>query len=138
MRRVHRLVVWSVVIAITITGSGLVPASAEEDPRIRAYQEQLDRMQKEMDDMRARLRALEAEHRTSKGAAAAPVVAPAPAPSAPAPQQAAAAPPPAPAVAEQDRKIGVLATEVERLKSALVLPANKEMKSAYGLGPAAS
>jgi len=136
MRKTHRFVAWWLLIAIATAGLGVVSAGADEDPRIRAYQEQLDRMQKEMDDMRSRLRALEAEHRKSKGEAAAPVAAPPPPAAAPAPQQAAA--PTAPAVVEQDRKIGVLATEVERLKSALVLPANKEMKSAYGLGPAAS
>jgi hypothetical protein len=40
--------------------------------------------------------------------------------------------------AEQDRKIGVIASEVEKLKSSLVLPEHKELKSLYGLGPAAS
>ena len=55
------------------------PAVAEDDPRIRAYQEQLDRMQKEMDDMRGRLRALEDERRapaTAAPAAPAPAAAP--------------------------------------------------------------
>ncbi len=132
-----RLVVWSMVVAFAIAGLGPASAVAEDDPRIRAYQEQLDRMQKEMDDMRARLRALEAERRGPKdGKGAGPVaVTPPPAP-VPAPQTVTA--PAAPAVAEQDRKIGVLATEVERLKSALVLPENKELKSSYGFGPAAS
>ena len=127
-------------------------ARADDDPRIRAYQEQLDRMQREMDDMRAKLRALEEEKRQAGGtpsraatvpAPAAPpsavVAAPATAPAAP-PAAVVAAPaaPPAAAAAEQDRKIGVLAGEVERLKSLLVLPENKELKSYYGLGPAAS
>jgi len=112
-------------------------ARADDDPRIRAYQEQLDRMQREMDDMRAKLRALEAEKRQAGGKPA--TAAPAPAPAAPPPAVVAApAPPPAAAAAEQDRKIGVLAGEVERLKSLFVLPENKELKSYYGLGPAAS
>jgi hypothetical protein len=123
VRRKH-IAAWSMVVVL----AGLVPAFADDDPRIRAYQEQLDRMQKEMDEMRAKLRALEAERHPATGK----VVESVP----PAPQPAAA--PAAPAVAEQDRKIGVLATEVERLKSALVLPASKELKSVYGLGPAAS
>jgi hypothetical protein len=131
MVKPSRLVAWSLLAAIALSSLEIVPAVAEEDPRIRAYQEQLDRMQKDMDEMRAKLRALETEHTPpgEKKAAAAPA----------APQG--ATPPSAGAlatVAEQDRKIGVIATEVERLKSALVLPANKEMKSAYGLGPAAS
>ena len=84
--------------------------------------------------MRAHLRALEDERHGSKAARAAePAVAPTPPPAA-----AVSAPAAAPAVAEQDRKIGVLATEVERLKRALVLPEHKELKSIYGLGPAAS
>lgn len=105
------------------------PVMADDDPRIRAYEQQLDRMQKEMDEMRARLRALEQERgKPAREPAAA--AAPAPAPGAPVVA--------APAVVEQDRKIGVLATEVERLKRALVLPEHKELKSVYGLGPAAS
>jgi hypothetical protein len=108
-------------------------ARADDDPRIRAYQEQLDRMQREMDDMRARLRALEAE---KQGAGEKRVQA-APSPAAPAVVAAPAAPASA-ATAEQDRKIGVLAGEVERLKSLIVLPENKQLKSYYGLGPAAS
>lgn len=129
-----RLVAWIVLANVLAAQVGVLPALAEDDPRIRAYQEQLDRMQKEMEDMRARLRALEEERgtargRTSKDTAVAPAAAPVPA------AQGATA---APAVAEQDRKIGVLASEVEKLKRALVLPEHKELKSIYGLGPAAS
>ncbi len=131
MVRVKRTT-WVLVVTLVVALCPM-PASAEDDARIRVYQEQLDRMQKEMDEMRAQLRALEAERRPAPGkgeAAAAPKAGPA------------AAPPEAGALAttnaEQDRKIGVLATEVERLKSALVLPEHKELKSVYGLGPAAS
>ena len=120
-------------------------------------------MQKEMDEMRAKLRALEAERHPGKAAASAAVPATPPSTgaatttgagsgtttvsgaatttgAAPAPGAATAAvsTPSAPATAEQDRKIGVLATELERLKSALVLPPNKELKSLYGYGPAAA
>ncbi len=129
----RRMVAWW-MIAVAVAAVAM-PAVAEDDPRIRAYQEQLDRMQREMDDMRARLRALEEERRTG---ATRP-----PAPSAAEPSRAAAPSAPAAAVpaataAEQDRKIGVLATEVERIKSLLVLPQVKELKSSYGFGPAAS
>jgi hypothetical protein len=120
---------------LALSAGIVTPVAAEDDPRIRLYQEQLDRMQKEMGDMRSRLKALEDERRGAKPAKAAPPAVPLPA--------AAAAASTAPVVAEQDRaeqdrKIGVLATEVERLKSALTLPQNKELKSVYGLGPAAS
>jgi hypothetical protein len=128
-------IVASLMIAVLLAGM-VTPAIAEDDPRIRAYQEQLDRMQKEMDEMRARLKALEDERRTTAPAPAkkgAPTVA---APAVP-PAEEAAAPVKA-AVAEQDQKIGVLAAEVEKLKSILVLPEHKELKSIYGFGPAAS
>ncbi len=134
MTQKNRLVGWSMVVVLCSVGIMAPPVGADDDPRIRAYQEQLDRMQKEMDEMRGRLRALEEERRSSAPDRAAQPAAAAPS-SALAP--AVASVPAAPA-AEQDRKIGVLATEVERLKSALVLPANRELKSSYGLGPAAS
>lgn len=135
----RRFVAGSLLVAVLVVQTGALPVLAEDDPRIRAYQEQLDRMQKEMDDMRARLRALEAERGTPSRAPRE-----AAAPAAPAPAVAAPAAPPAQTTTaaattvEQDRKIGVLATEVERLKRALVLPEHKELKSFYGLGPAAS
>ena len=100
---------------------------AESDPRIEAYQKQLESMQRQMDELKARLKALEDERAKPAPVAAQPAAA--------APQPSAAA---APVVAEQDRKIGVLAAEVERLKSSLILPEAKEYKSYYGLGPAAS
>lgn len=123
----NRLVAW--ILLPTLVLALATPVRAADDATIRAYQQQLDRMQKEMEEMRARLRALEQERGTPVRAPSA-AAAPAPAPAAPAAA--------APAVAEQDRKIGVLATEVERLKRALVLPEHKELKSIYGLGPAAS
>ncbi len=125
--------------AALVVATLAAPAHAESDPRIEAYQKQLQSMQQQMDELRARLKALEDERASGKaapaGAAGAPIGAP-PATTAGAPARA-AAPPPAVA-AEQDRKIGVLAEEVERLKSSLTLPEAKEYKSYYGLGPAAS
>jgi hypothetical protein len=56
----------------------------------------------------------------------------------PAPKTAEAPPPAAEKPAETARKVDVLVDEVERLKSAIVLPEKKELKSIYGLGPAAS
>ncbi len=134
MMGTKRIAAWTMAGVMAVAAvAAPVAARAEDDARIRAYQTQLDRMQKEMDEMRARLRALEQERSAPAGRAAAPA---APAPAAPAP--AVATVPAPPVAAEQDRKIGVLATEVERLKSKLVLPENKELKSLYGFGPAAS
>ena len=39
---------------------------------------------------------------------------------------------------EAERKTDILASEVEKLKNALVIPESREYKSQYGLGPAAS
>src|SRR6266404_1257102 len=118
----------SIAIALAIAGAAS-RVVAEEDPRIRAYEQQLERMQHEMDELRARLRVLEEERGMR----------PAPATGAAAPE----APPPtrvtgAPAPSQQDRRIDVLAHEVESLKSRLVLPEARALKSYYGLGPAAS
>jgi hypothetical protein len=134
MVKLRRVLGCWLVLTVVVAGD-LGAARAEDDPRIRAYQEQLDRMQREMDDMRARLRALEQERQNAGAKPSRPAAGPAP--SAPA-VVAAPAPAPAGAAAEQDRKIGVLAGEVDRLKSLLVLPENKQLKSYYGLGPAAS
>jgi hypothetical protein len=109
-------------LAAAVMSTTLTPVvhAAQSDPRIEAYEKQLQSMQRQMDELRARLKALEEERAAAPAAATA------------------TPPAQAPAVAEQDRKIGVIATEVERLKSSLTLPEAKEYKSAYGLGPAAS
>jgi len=118
------------VVALALLGvlaeSLAPPPTTADDVLVRAYEQRLDRMQREMDELRSRLRELEKE-RDHPGAA--------PAGEAPVSGTAAAL---APAPAEQDRKIGVLAEEVERIKSQLVLPETKEYKSIYGFGPAAS
>ncbi len=129
---VRALIAMAVVAAIL----GAVPAAAEDDPRIRAYEQQLEHMQHEMDDLRARVRTLEEErgmHPAPAAAGAAATKAPAaggPEPATPAGSAAAAS--------DQNRKIDVLAHEVESLKSRLVLPEARALKSYYGLGPAAS
>lgn len=130
--KARRIVARSLLAALLTAQMGALPVLADDDPRIRAYQEQLDRMEKEMREMRARLRALEEARDRPRGASA---EAAAPAAAAPAgtPEPIAG-----PGTSEQNRKIDVLATEVERLKQALVLPEHKELKSLYGLGPAAS
>ena len=45
-----RIVAWTMMVVVV--GGGLArPVVAEDDPRVRAYQEQLDRLQKEMDEL---------------------------------------------------------------------------------------
>jgi len=142
MMALTRTHVRSIAIALAIAGAAS-RVVAEEDPRIRAYEQQLERMQHEMDELRARLRVLE-EERGMRPAPATGAAAPATGGAAPETRAAAPeAPPPtrvtgAPAPSEQDRKIDVLAHEVESLKSRLVLPEARALKSYYGLGPAAS
>lgn len=135
------------VVAILAATSGVVPrpALAEDDPRIRAYEQQLEHMQHQMDELRNRLRALEEERgmspsraSDSAGGAAVPARAAEPAPAHPAEAGGAPAAAASPATTTQDRKIDVLAHEVEALKSRLVLPEGKALKSYYGFGPAAS
>jgi hypothetical protein len=127
-------------VAIALCGA-LAPAHADDDPRIRAYEEQFQRMQRQMDELRDRVRVLE-EERAARPIAGQPAPAPAPAaqhgapasvPVGAAPAATSAAPAAAP-----DRRVDVLAQEIERIKSQLVLPATKEYKSLYGFGPAAS
>jgi hypothetical protein len=105
-------------------------AVAADDEVIRAYRERLDAMEQEMRAMRERLRALEAE---PAGAPGTPARARGDEPAAPVVSDAAPA-----KDAEQDEQIGVLAGELDRLKSRLVLPEGREYKSLYGFGPAAS
>jgi hypothetical protein len=128
------------VLLVLLTGvTRVAPAAAADDPaktatdvqRIRADEEKIERLQREVDELRARLRALEESHAAQPAGTA--VAGGEPSVTAPA-----GGPPPATATVEQDRKIGVLAREVERIKSKLVLPEAKEYKSAYGFGPAAS
>ena len=115
---------------------------ADDDPRIRAYEQQLEKMQHEMDEMRARLRELEAERGmqpAASGGAAAKLPAASAAAAAAQPSPAASpAPARVAAPSEQDRKIDVLAHELDALKRSIVLPETRSLTGAYGFGPAAS
>lgn len=96
---------------------------------VESLKHELEAVRKERAELRREREALEAE-RAAKPAAVPPET---PAPGAVAPPVASAA-----AQQETDRKVGVLAEEFEKLKSAIVLPESKELKSYYGLGPGAS
>jgi hypothetical protein len=126
-RRRWRALTALALLALQVMVPPLVAAA--DDDVIRAYRERLDAMEREMREMRERLRVLESERAGERAPAGAAVETAAP----PAVQAAEPA-----KDADQDQKIGVLATEVERLKSKLVLPEGKEYKSLYGFGPAAS
>jgi hypothetical protein len=81
----------------------------------------IQRLQKELEAVRAEREALQQERKALEAERAE-----------------APAPPPPPAQAETERKVDILAEELERVKSRIVLPETKEYKSFYGLGPAAS
>ncbi len=85
------------------------PARAAEDPAIRAQMEQLERKQE----------ALQAEMQELR-------------------KKLEAAPPAETKVVEVERKQNVITEEVRKIREALALPETKELKSEYGLGPAAS
>ena len=95
---------------------------------IRQLETELDAVRAERARVERERKALEAERATleaeKKGVA----------PGAPA----AAAAGPEPAPTETSRKVDILTEEVEQLKENLNLPPTRELKSKYGLGPAAS
>jgi hypothetical protein len=112
------------------------PAHADEEiERLREKARALvEELETELDAVREERRQLEAERRAmerQRAVATPPVAASAPPPPAAAP--AGSEPPP-----DSEGKFDILAAEVERLKEQFVLPATKEYKSQYGLGPAAS
>jgi hypothetical protein len=117
------------VLSLTLVVAAAPSTARAGDDPTRAYEERLQQMQQEIDALRERLRALEAER-----GKVAPV---------PSSEQATAPAPAAPLAAtstdtEQNSRIGILAEEVESIKNQLVLPKVKELKSFYGFGPAAS
>jgi len=126
---------WAAVL--TVVGSLLGPISATADEaELQQRLEQLEEQQKKMMEEMQRLRQELEKAKAEKALQPKPVeVAPAPVP-VPAPAAAAAAP--AEDVKEVQRRQVILTEEVRRLREMLVLPENKQMKSYYGLGPAAS
>jgi len=124
--RPHRL--GSALLLTLLTVAAPVPtlADAELDALKREAQELVDRLRDELDAVQTERRRLEAERRGTEAPAQAPAAA------------AVAAPAAAEAPAETERKVNVLTEELARLKESIVLPEGKELKSYYGLGPAAS
>jgi hypothetical protein len=110
------------------TGAG--PAGADDsDARIRMLEEQIRVLQQQMQQL------IDARTEESAPAVAQPTAATAAQPAAEAPAQ---APATEARVDEVERRQGILTDEVRALREALVLPEDKELKSQYGLAPAAS
>ena len=120
------------VLAAALRPAGVPPpALAGEIDDLRQQAEQLiDELQRELDAVRAERRSLEAERSRLEEERKALEAERTP--------EEGSAPTVAEAPTEADRKVSILAAEVERLKETIVLPESKEYKSYYGLGPAAS
>ncbi len=125
--RARLLLVSAAAIALMVVD----PAAAKDLEELKREAEQLiqrldteiENVRRERDALRREREALEAERKAGTQ----------PTPSGALPPTAAAEPP-----AETARKVDVLTQEVEQLKSNILLPPTKELKSQYGLGPAAS
>ncbi len=118
----------SVLLLIVLAAAVPAPAraDAELDALKREAQDLVDRLREELDAVQTERRRLEAERRGTTEPAGAPTATTAPEPAV------------AAEAAETERKVNVLTEEVARLKENFVLPEGKELKSYYGLGPAAS
>ncbi len=117
--RVSRKGVWAVAALLAAT---CATANAD-DAAIRARMAELEKQQAEMQkEMRELREMLDESHKAAPTAAAAP----------------ASEPGDGTRVGEVERKQNVVMEEVRKIKEALVLPETKELKSEYGLGPAAS
>jgi hypothetical protein len=108
--------------AMTAALAGATPVWAEDDAAMKARMADLERENQEMKEEMRELREL-LEASVKKPAAA------------PAGAEAVAEPA---RVEEVERKQDVITEEVRKIREALVLPETKELKSEYGLGPAAS
>lgn len=109
-------------LALTLPLARQAAADPELDGLKRQAQELIDRLQQELEALRAERELLEVERKGLK-------------------QQGLEAPAPLKtADTDQDtqRKVQILGEEIARLKERIVLPDVKEYKSYYGLGPAAS
>jgi hypothetical protein len=124
--RRRRFRIPTLLIALTLAAPTLARADAELDALKREAQELVDRLRQELDAVQTERRRLEAERRRIEPSAGAPAASTAPEPAT------------AEGAAETERKVNVLTEEVARLKENIVLPEDKEFKSYYGLGPAAS
>jgi hypothetical protein len=122
VRSMKRTVLSLAAAAMTAALAGATPVWAEDDAAMKARMADLERENQEMKEEMRELREL-LEASVKKPAAA------------PAGAEAVAEPA---RVEEVERKQDVITEEVRKIREALVLPETKELKSEYGLGPAAS
>lgn len=114
-------------LVLMVLTAALLAAPAAADERSDALQQRIDELERQQREFQGELQRLRQELDEQRQAETKQEEE----------QKAAEAAPPA-RVEEVERKQGILAGEVRRLREALVLPENKELKSSYGLGPAAS
>ncbi len=124
------------LVVVFLIGAALpVAAAAENEEQLLRRIDELEAQQKQFNQELQRLRdQLRDEAQTQPAGA----VVPTDQPDAPAAVSADAPAQEPERLEEVERKQSVLAREVRRMRDALVLPEKKELKSIYGLGPAAS
>jgi hypothetical protein len=120
--------VLGLLVAAAVIATGVPAAWAEDDAAMKARMAELERENQEMKEEMRELREL-LETSIPKKPAGQQV---------PGPDGDAAAAAEPVRVEEVERQQGVLTEELRKIKEALVLPEHKELKSEYGLGPAAS
>lgn len=128
MRRIQKQVRTAIAAVVTgiVIAAATAPAAADEEAAVRARMAELEKQQAAMQEEMRKLRELleaSMQNAPTASAPAAPAVVPASGDG---------------RVDEVERKQNVITEEVRKLKEALVLPETKELKSEYGLGPAAS
>ena len=99
------------------------PASADEDARISELESKVEILSQEIERLRKE------EEKKSEEASETQTASEAPAEDADAKAE---------ADSETEEKVNILAREVDRLKRAVAVPENEELRSVYGMGPGAS
>jgi hypothetical protein len=114
-------------VVAPVRAADLEELKREAQDLIQRLDTELEAVKREREALRKEREELERQRKAAETKPAAPVVA------APVPPGA-----PVEAPAETARKVDILTQEIEQLKSNISLPPTKELKSVYGLGPAAS
>jgi len=119
MKRLRSVVV-ALVVAIAPVSTAVGATLEDLERQLKEIQTQIDALRLEKQEQARRMQEIEAAQRERAA------------------REAEARQEQAKRAAEQERRTGILAEELETLKSRFVLPETGEYKSLYGLGPAAS
>jgi hypothetical protein len=128
-RRGVRAVLAATAVTLAVAQGGFADDLDEIERKgqqlLQQLQQELDAARREREALKAEREQFEAERRRFEAERT----------TAPAPATAAA---PAATPSETDRKVDILASEIEQLKTNVAVPPTADYKSKYGLGPAAS